>query len=1002
MKKQIKLVKRVIALAVCAFMVASLPVSAISNSTISGTQNNSFVQKMNDRFQNPELDYHPEARWWLAEGSHTDETLKESVHELYNSGFGAVEFVTLDESAILEDERYAWGSEEWVHDTHVIMEECNKLGMGVSFTSGTNWASANLVTITPDDETASQELGYRTVELSAGETFDGVLPTPELPDGVSKLKFVKLISAKRTEPGSNVLEVTSLTDLSDQVTVNPDGSWSVNYTAPEDGDYMLFGFWQYGTGEFSKPAVTGKSYTINYLDQAGMNALIDYWDENVLDDEMKALIQENGDVSMYMDSLQLTTTGKHTTQNLWCSSFLEEFQNRCGYDLTPYLPLIIISSQPAGFGTVLDYAFDANGDQQQLENIRQDLLQVNTELYMENCLDVLTEWLHENGITLRAETSYGKLFEMSQPIKSVDYVEGESFEFGCEIDSFRNMSGAAHLYNKLYSSETGARINNYYYNNNYFRQIFYTQFASGIQRTVVHGYSSAYGPEQNVKWPGYEGMQAMISERFNKRQPASIDYPDVMGNHIARIQKVLRQGVPQMDLGILRTEYNMNMMKQMVDPETNNMRNHKADYWQDMTLQDVGYTYDYFSPYLLQDQDISCENGLVQADGVAYQALVVYQEEMPYESAQILFQWAENGLPVVFVEGATKEQVGAAATDVKYNAGAALTTGRNDGKDQDLAELILKMKNLPTVSTVQTQSQVYDALIGLGIHPRAEYIEPNNNILSVMRKDDDATYLYLYNYMYTEKENYTGQVAVDGIYQPYVLDTWSGNIEEINNCSYQDGKTILDVNLAPGEVMVFALDPNNQVENSVISSKNVQKSIMENGSNILYIPESGTASVQYADGKTYSTNVEVPEDIPLSTWDVTIQSWEPGDKITRSETRNGITTTEATYTTNKVDIHVGETELIPWKDMQQVGPEVSGVGTYTTTFNLPENWNVKTNGLEFCADSFCGGTAAIFVNGTQVPVDMDSCIADISDYVQLGENTIQVRVTSSLRNRMIE
>ena len=65
----------------------------------------------------------------------------------------------------------------------------------------------------------------------------------------------------------------------------------------------------------------------------------------------------------------------------------------------------------------------------------------------------------------------------------------------------------------------------------------------------------------------------------------------------------------------------------------------------------------------------------------------------------------------------------------------------------------------------------------------------------------------------------------------------------------------------------------------------------------------------------------------LSTWDVTIQSWEPGDKITRSETRNGITTTEATYTTNKVDIHVGETELIPWKDMQQVGPEVSGVGT---------------------------------------------------------------------------
>ena len=40
--------------------------------------------------------------------------------------------------------------------------------MGVSFTSGTNWATANLTNITPDDESASQELSYKTVELSAG------------------------------------------------------------------------------------------------------------------------------------------------------------------------------------------------------------------------------------------------------------------------------------------------------------------------------------------------------------------------------------------------------------------------------------------------------------------------------------------------------------------------------------------------------------------------------------------------------------------------------------------------------------------------------------------------------------------------------------------------------------------------------------------------------------------------------------------------------------------
>ena len=28
------------------------------------------------------------ARWWMAEGSHTDQTIIESVHELYDAGFG--------------------------------------------------------------------------------------------------------------------------------------------------------------------------------------------------------------------------------------------------------------------------------------------------------------------------------------------------------------------------------------------------------------------------------------------------------------------------------------------------------------------------------------------------------------------------------------------------------------------------------------------------------------------------------------------------------------------------------------------------------------------------------------------------------------------------------------------------------------------------------------------------------------------------------------------------
>ena len=124
--------------------------------------------------------------------------------------------LTLDESQYLDNETYAWGLPEWIHDTKVIIEECNRLGMSVSMTSGTHWSTANLVSITPD-EVLPQELGYTVLsvtgsadesgtndsESSGGKTtYDGYLPYCKLPANVTKQTLVKVIAAKVTERGS--------------------------------------------------------------------------------------------------------------------------------------------------------------------------------------------------------------------------------------------------------------------------------------------------------------------------------------------------------------------------------------------------------------------------------------------------------------------------------------------------------------------------------------------------------------------------------------------------------------------------------------------------------------------------------------------------------------------------------------------------------------------------------------------------------------------------------
>ncbi|MBC5788085.1 glycosyl hydrolase [Clostridium facile] len=1022
MRKSKSTLKRIIAASICLSMLAAATVS--STGIVSAVETDEFAQKMENRFENPEMTHKLYARWWMAEGSHTDQTIIESVHELYDAGFGGIEFVTLDESKYLDNERYAWGSEEWIHDSHLVAKTCAELGMGFSMTGGTHWATSNLVNITPDEDKASQELGYKTIDLAAGESFNSALPTCELPGETTKQTLVKVISAKKVgtrqmQVGNCVddaitLDENSLTDLTDQVSFDENGNPCLNYTATDDGT-VIFAFWKYGTSESYKPATTGKSYTINYFDKTGVNALIDYWQQHVLDEEMQSYIKQVDEADFYMDSLELRPRGTNTTGQLWCTDYIEQFETRRGYDPSLYLPFMILreGSKAGNDKGNLRYQYELAGDEDCdfTDRIRNDMYQTDTDLYRENCLQPLEQWLDSFGMNLRAENSYGSMLEISQPIKDLDFVETESFEMGVEPELFRGMSGAAHLYNKRYSSETGAMYyQNYYNNNNYLRQIYYTQYASGIQKVVTHGYSSEYGPEQNCSWPGYEGMMPRFSERINKRQPWSMDYNE-LNTHLNRVQKVLEQGVPQMDLAILRNDYffNCGLLRNdgSKDYINNDFHQHKGIYWQDTTLQDAGYTYDYFSPYLLQDQDITCSDGLIQADGVGYQAIVVYQEEMPYESAKVLLQWAQSGLPVILVDGPSTEFVrnsDQTGRVYKYNDGAAITTGSNDGLDEEMVAVMDQIRQLDNVKCIGSVEEAYDALAELNVKPRSENVEINQNIVPVMRKSEDATYLFLYNYMYEDTENYVGQVSVDGIYAPYVLDTWTGEVNEVVDYSYEDGRTILNVDIAPGEVMIFTLNPDveDPTEKTIVNKDNVYKLSVEDGQTVMNVSESGPATITYSDGSTFKTNVEALDDINLDKWNLTVESWEPGDKLTRTEDRGfGYTTTEVTYSTNKVEKNAGElSELKPWKDIEAVGEDVSGVGHYTTTFTLPENWSSENQSIEFNAESFNNGTAALFVNDQQVGLNMDGRDADISQYCVPGENKIEVRVTSSLRNIM--
>ena len=105
--------------------------------------------------------------------------------------------------------------------------------------------------------------------------------------------------------------------------------------------------------------------------------------------------------------------------------------------------------------------------------------------------------------------------------------------------------------------------------------------------------------------------------------------------------------------------------------------------------------------------------------------------------------------------------------------------------------------------------------------------------------------------------------------------------------------------------------------------------------------------------------------------------------------------------TKKSLIEVGETELKPWKDIESIGQNVSGVGFYTTTAVLPNDWK-KENGAILKIENVNKHTIAVYVNGEKADVvDFDALEVDISSLLHAGENTIKVEVTTSLNNRLL-
>ena len=1094
--------KKMVAGLLSALMISSAVFSALP---VMAETDSSFKEMLESNYTDPDRVYSSDVRWWLGEASNTDEVLLDEIQALYDGGFRGVELCMQSDEAA-DDATYAYGSEMWAHKWNLVMNKLLDLGMGVYLTSGTNWATSNVPasSIDPASQEALQVLAISDVEkpmtVKAGETYSGAVQLPATPQENTELNTVYAYKVGKTDDGTDrtTIEYGSAVKLWDRrdethedfVTQGSDAKdYTVTWTAPEgDGEYQIIATWSQGAYNSYAPGVE-PCYTTNYFDERGVEALKKFWEEHYLSDPELVEKIKKGDVQLFMDSLELTYGDGFTW---WCEDAVEKFQEIKGYDPMPYI--IMVSGIGSGFEFSLNTYYDMNGvndfifGEQNMatymlsssdeydnltlrEQIVNDWQDVMTQLYEERMLQPLKEWLNSFGIKTRAQISYGKAVEITEPSAYVDYPEAENLNQYNQADILRLHTAGAKLQNKVLSTETGGNESSYSQSFQRLLDEIYSQYAVGFQRVVWHIWTSEYG-YGNSEWPGYVSGSGDFY-RWGNREPSYANY-DEFNAHIGRIQKLMQTGKSRTDIGFIHNSWTQGMRTYAEDgsysqKSKNWQYAHEGVEYRSTELQDHGYTYDYVSPDLLtidrsDDSDYVAMPGEVTKveynaetgtlEGAGYKALVIYQDWMDPDGAETILELAKQGMPVVILENAA--QISTFTSDVS-------------SKGNKLSDIMDEMKGLENVRVAAVNDEkinyrkaetgaydddVYEKLLELGVTPYAGFEEENHQILTQTREDEEGNrYLYAYNYcpndyhQYSSKEevktedhglNCTKEMKIEGQYIPYMIDSYSGEVTELADYSYEDGNTVFTIDLDYGNIALYAFEAADQEKDNTIKSTTAESSYMSDNGPVIRVTEAGTYETELNNGNNVSSEVEeVAAASDITGWTLDVTSWTAGDQVLSSVEKIGDVTTENKLTeTRKTEIPgIKLDTLTTWDNIPEVGKEVSGTGVYTAEFEwdstkadgayidfgdtLDQSMTVEINGVKVNGTESQNPTKKPVTvegtvyneNGEEVAyegtegrvsytggINWDKPVVDVGEYLQDGTNTIRIVYNSSLTN----
>ncbi|KAL2842000.1 hypothetical protein BJX68DRAFT_270940 [Aspergillus pseudodeflectus] len=929
-------------------------------------------------FKNPSAIIRPRFRYWLPDPSVDEQFMRDDIKSVADVGAGGVEYLPwynaggfLGPAPPGDDwGKYGVGTPAFNRLFEAALETHRDAGMVMDFSIGPNQGQG--VPAAPDDEGLQWDLVPFSVPVPANGSFDGVIP------GWGTGDLIALISAEvlnRTDNSTSssiagvphtrlVLKQSSLTDRT--VEVSGSGRLSVTYPpSTRQHTYWLFAFYQRLTqsqnliflSNHTNAVVENGAYIVDHYSARGAETVIDFWDKYVLTDNVRSLLAEVGNY-VWEDSVEIESNIS------WSKSLPSLFEQKYGYNLIQYLPLIMFgnnniaiqSKEPGSVQCVLDTPDEGAGF---VNDFRAALVEGYNQ-YLQRLRDWATMDL---GLQLSVQPAYNLPMDVAATVPLVNAPECESLGFGDSIDAYRRFSGPAILAGKrIVSNEMGAvALSAFQYQISGLLWSINRAVVGGINQVILHGLSYT-GNYWATTWPGYTAFSYFYGELWSNKQPAwDHGLADFM-EYVARLQFSQQAGPLKTDIAVY--------MKQSATDYATGLGNTTQ-------LIDAGYSYSYLSPDNFNLPEAEVRNGTLGAEGPAYKALIIYKtSNVIFESISKIRQFAEAGLRVILVGG----------DPLQYPTASAAS-------HHTFAKAISELKRTKNVFSV-AENELMGKLAALRLEPRIR-VQANSKWYTTWRESvsDDTQFAFVYN----DGEASAGHIVVSSDKSPYRLDLWTGASEPILEYHQAHGKTRIPLALEANQTTLIAFSGPSDRESHSPAFHAIQTPSRVQG--YTFSPNHSESVELHlaagpvdqrlilADGRSYTVpiNRTVASNYTLGNWSLTAEHWAAPTNFS-----------DASQIASKFNTTHHLDALVPWTQIPSLA-NASGVGYYSTSFEWPPAAG-SADGAYIVLPPVLH-TLRLKVNGQQTPpLDYNAPKADIGPYLRTGPNEIVLEVPTIMWN----